>query len=133
MDTRTLEFLDYLCPRLKDFVTHNFITKWQNKVELPCLILHFRIFEGPLQVICMCKLFYIGHLTYKINVFIDPFVGTMFNLHKGFENPKSLLFWSYIRFFIHVLDPLQVLFLVLAKSFACPFFSLGQVLCMPFF
>jgi hypothetical protein len=28
----TLELLDYLCPRLKDFVTHNFIAKWQNKL-----------------------------------------------------------------------------------------------------
>jgi hypothetical protein len=27
-DTSTLELLDYLHPRLKDFVTHNFIAKW---------------------------------------------------------------------------------------------------------
>jgi hypothetical protein len=63
MDTGTPKFLDYLRPRLKNFVTHNFIAKWQDKVELPCLILPFGIFQGPLQVLCMCKLFYIGHLT----------------------------------------------------------------------
>jgi hypothetical protein len=54
---------------------------------------------------------------------IGPFVGTMFSLHKGFENPKSLFFWSYISFFIHFLDPLQVLFLIMYKSFTS-FFSI---------
>jgi hypothetical protein len=73
LDIGTLEFLDYLHPRLKDFVTHNFTTKWQDNVKFPCLILPFRIFEGPLQVFCMCKLFYIGHLTYKFSVFYKPF------------------------------------------------------------
>jgi hypothetical protein len=32
MDTSTFELLDYLRPRLKDFVTHNFTAKWQDKV-----------------------------------------------------------------------------------------------------
>jgi hypothetical protein len=32
MDTPNLELLEYLCPRLKDFVTHNFVAKWQDKV-----------------------------------------------------------------------------------------------------
>jgi hypothetical protein len=32
MDTPTLELLEYLYPRLKDFVTYNFATKWQDKV-----------------------------------------------------------------------------------------------------
>jgi hypothetical protein len=32
MDTPTLELLEYLYPRLEDFTTHNFVTKWQNKV-----------------------------------------------------------------------------------------------------
>jgi hypothetical protein len=73
MDIGTPKFLDYLHLRLKDFVTHNFTTKWQDKVELPCLIIPFKIFEGPLQVLRMCKLFYIGHLTYKFSVFYRPF------------------------------------------------------------
>ncbi len=73
MDNGTPKFMDYLCPRLKNFVTHNFIAKWQDKVELPWLILPFKIFEGPLEVLRMCKLFYIGHLTYKFSVFYKPF------------------------------------------------------------
>jgi hypothetical protein len=73
MDTGTPKLLDYLCPRLKDFLTHNFIAKWQDKVELSCLIFPFKIFESPLQVLHMCKLFYIGHLTYKFSVFYRPF------------------------------------------------------------
>jgi hypothetical protein len=32
MDTPTLELLEYPCPRLKDFGTHNFVAKWQDKV-----------------------------------------------------------------------------------------------------
>jgi hypothetical protein len=32
MDTPTLELLEYLCPKLKDFVTHNFVVKWEDKV-----------------------------------------------------------------------------------------------------
>jgi hypothetical protein len=73
MDIGTPKFLDYLRPWLKDFVTHNFTVKWQDKVELPCLILPFKIFEGPLQVLHMCKLLYIGQLTYKFSVFYRPF------------------------------------------------------------
>jgi len=34
MDTPTLELLEYLCPRLKDFVAHNFVAKWHDKVPL---------------------------------------------------------------------------------------------------
>jgi hypothetical protein len=121
MGTRTPKFLDYLCPRLKDFVTHNFTTKWQDKVELPCLILPFKIFEGPLQVFCMCKLFYKSHLTCKFSVFYRHF-GIVLNLHKDFENPKSLLFWSYIGFF-------YTCFI----SFANPFSNHIHVLYISFF
>jgi hypothetical protein len=32
MDTPTLELLEYLHPRLNDFVTHNFDAKWHDKV-----------------------------------------------------------------------------------------------------
>jgi hypothetical protein len=32
MDTPTLELLEYLYPRLEDFVAHNFVAKWQDKV-----------------------------------------------------------------------------------------------------
>jgi hypothetical protein len=78
------EFMDYLRPRLKDFVTHNFITKWQDKVEPPCLIFPFKIFEGPLQVLHMCKLFYIRHLTYKFNVFYRPFTRALKILNHYF-------------------------------------------------
>jgi hypothetical protein len=33
MDTPTLELLEYLCPRLKDYVTHNFVAKWQDNFK----------------------------------------------------------------------------------------------------
>jgi hypothetical protein len=52
---------------------------------------------------------------------IGAFDGIVFNLHKDFENLKSLFFWSYISFFIHVLDPLQIFFLVICRSFTSPF------------
>jgi hypothetical protein len=69
MDFGTLEFLDYLWPTIT-------LAKWQDKVELPCLIFRFRIFEGPLQVLHMCKLFYIG-----------PFVGIVQIQNHYFSTP----------------------------------------------
>jgi hypothetical protein len=33
MDTLTMELLEYPRPRLKDFGTHNFVAKWQDKVR----------------------------------------------------------------------------------------------------
>jgi len=41
MDIPTLELLNYLHPRLKEFVTHNFVARWQDKVQQlqPCV--HF--------------------------------------------------------------------------------------------
>jgi hypothetical protein len=69
MDTSTLEFLDYLHPKLEDFVTHNFIAKWQDKVELSYLIIPSMPF---LEVLCkcfVCALLYVCHLSYKFNLF----------------------------------------------------------------
>jgi hypothetical protein len=41
MDIPTSEFLDHLRPRLKEFVTHNFVAKWQDKVHYPYIYFIF--------------------------------------------------------------------------------------------
>jgi hypothetical protein len=51
MDTPTFELLDYLHPRLKEFVPHNFVAKWQDKVHhslpiqtfYPCLYFNWNL------------------------------------------------------------------------------------------
>ncbi len=117
-----LEFLDYLHPKLEDFVTKNFITKWQDKVELSCLIFPYRTFEGPSQMFCMCKLFYIGHLTYKFSL-----QALLLGLCLAFTRALRILnhyFFVPIQVFLYM----SYVNLTCFRSFTSPFFNHVQVL-----
>jgi hypothetical protein len=125
MDTSTLEFLDYLCPKLEDFVTHNFTTKWQDKVELSYLILPSMPF---LEVLCksfVCVLLYVCHLSYKFNLFYRR-AFCMFGLFLAFTKALKIhnhyYFWTIYMFFV------SKIFYILCTCIEGPFSNHGHVL-----